>query len=166
MSIIRNFPQALIDEHANWHMNRSIPEGERGSGYEFLAFHHLFIKDFHKWYDNQPFANQEAVKPWAEIPPELKVQKVGWNADLAASEDRIVHHPETFANLDELGRFIEPIHDWLHAHSANVYKEPVLSSLHDAEQSTYFYQIHGLLESWVTSWLRSDAAAKVDAWFF
>jgi hypothetical protein len=98
--------------------------------------------------------------------PELKVQAFGWNADLAASEDRIVHHPETFANADELGIFIENgMHNWLHTRSADLYKEPVLSTAHDANLSTHFYQIHGLIDSWLTSWLRSDAAAKVDAWF-
>ena len=166
MSIIPNFPQALLDEHANWHMNRPIPEGEHGSGFDFLTFHHHFIEDFHKWYDKQPFANQAAVKPLVEIPPELKVPAFGWNADLAASEDRIVHHPETFANVDQLGIFIETgIHAWLHTEEADFYGEPVLATPHEADLSTHFYQIHGLVDSWFTSWLRSDAAARVDAWF-
>jgi hypothetical protein len=166
MSLIPNYPKALNDEHSSWHMNRPIPMGEHGSGFDFLTFHHHFLEDFHKWYDKQPFADQAAVTPWVEIPSQLKVQAFGWNADLAASQDRIVHHPETFTNADELGIFIENgMHNWLHTRSADLYKEPVLSTAHDANLSTHFYQIHGLIDSWLTSWLRSDAAAKVDAWF-
>jgi hypothetical protein len=166
MPSIPNYPEALVNEHAGWHMNRPIPMGEEGSGFDFLTFHYHFVEHFHEWYDKQPSADQAAVTPWVEIPPELKSQAVGWNADLAASEDRIAHHPETFANLDELGKFIDSgIHIWFHTHSAPVYKEPVLASPHVAELSTYFYQFHGLINSWMTSWLQSDAAAKVDAWF-
>ena len=166
MSIIRNFPKALADEHSTWHMNRPIPAGEHGSGFGFLTFHHQYLEHFDKWYDKQPSANQAAVAPWIEIPSALKVQAAGWNADLAASEDRIVHHPETFANVDQLGIVIETvIHNWLHPSSADLYKEPVLAEVHNANLSTYFYQIHGLVDSWFTSWLQSDAAAKVDAWF-
>jgi hypothetical protein len=166
MPRIPNYPEALTKEHSDWHMSRSIPEGEHGSGFDFLTFHHRFLEDFHKWYDKQPFADQAATAPWVGIPPELKVQAFGWNADLAASEDRIVHHPETFANVDQLGIVIETvIHDWLHPNSAVLYNEPVLSTAHGANVSTHFYQIHGLVDSWFTSWLQSDAAAKVDAWF-
>ena len=166
MPSIPNYPEALVNEHAGWHMNRPIPMGKEGSGFDFLTFHYHFVEHFHEWYDKQPFADQAAVKPWVEIPPELKSQAAGWNADFAASEDRIAHHPETFANLDELGSFIDRgIHIWFHTHSAAVYNEPVLASPHVAELSTYFYQFHGLINSWFTSWLQSDAAAKVDAWF-
>jgi hypothetical protein len=166
MPRIPNFPTALGGQHSDWHMNRPIPRGEEGSGFDFLTFHHRFIENFHEWYDKQPSVDQAAVTPWIEIPSVLKAQAFGWNADLAASEDRIVHHPETFANVDELGTFIENgIHSWLHTGSADLYNEDVLATAHNAHVSTHFYQIHGLVDSWMTSWLQSGAAAKVDAWF-
>jgi len=46
MSLIPNYPKALNDEHSSWHMNRPIPMGEHGSGFDFLTFHHHFLEDF------------------------------------------------------------------------------------------------------------------------
>jgi len=159
MSRIPNYPSDLREEHSDWHMSRSIPMGERGSGLDFLVFHHDFIQDFHQWYDNQPFANQAAVAPWTEIPSEFKTREFGWNARLAAAEDRIVSRPESFASLDQLGIFIETrIHPWLHRAAAEFYDEPVLTRISSANLSDHFYQIHGLIDSWGSSWLQ-------DVWF-
>jgi len=166
MSLIPDYPSDLREEHSDWHMIRSIPMGEPGSGLEFLIFHYNFIREFHQWYDDQPFADQAAVAPWTEIPSEFKMRELGWNARLAAAEDRIVNHPETFANLDELGSFIETrIHPWLHTTAAEFYDEPVLARISSANLSDHFYQIHGLVDAWASSWLQSDTTARDDAWF-
>jgi len=154
MPLIQNYPSDLSEEHMDWHMGRSIPMGEPGSGVDFLQFHYDFMESFHQWYDDQPFANQRAVAPWTEIPSEFKMPELGWNASWAAAEDRIVNHPESFANADQLGIFIETgLHGWLHRAAAEFYDEPILSTIETSNQDTHFYQIHGLVDSWGDIWL-------------
>ncbi|MEU0054709.1 hypothetical protein, partial [Streptomyces sp. NPDC006309] len=168
MAIIANFPEALADLHHAWHEHsahptlptRVHPPGSTGSGLEFLTFHRDFIRQFHAWYDNQPFADQAAVQPWVDVPSELKRSELGWDV-WAADVDRIANHPETFASADELGQFIEGgVHnDFLHPAAAQVYNEPVLKTLH-SPVSTHFYQIHGLVQNWWANWEGAKASPQ------
>ena len=116
MSVIPNYPRDLLDEHHKWHDpyahpgtpgGRPFPAGTPGAGLNFLQFHRDFERRFHLWYDNQPFADQTAVEPWAAIPAALKSSAVSWNSSLAAQERRINNDPRSFATADRLGTFIE-----------------------------------------------------------
>lgn len=165
MSLIPNFPQNLLDLHHNWHMpgthpglpTRVIPPGSPGSGLEFLTFHRNFAAQFHAWYDTQPFADQVAVAAWTFIPIQLKDPATTfWNSNLANQETRITTNNPTFATADDLGIFIENgIHNWIHGATATAFNEPIVGTYHSPE-STYFYQIHGLVDYWWQQWQRSQ----------
>lgn len=160
MSVIPNYPQNLLDMHHAWHSatahppfsGRSIPPGQPGSGLEFLQFHRNFVIQFHAWYDTQPGADQNAVAPWQAIPPQLKTNPVGWNANLAMQEQRITTSSPPFASADELGQYIENgIHNWIHGATASAFSEPSVADFH-SPKSTYFYKIHGLVDYWWQQW--------------
>jgi hypothetical protein len=160
MPTIPNFPENLMTEHMNWHDQtmigmpggRQIPPGSPGSGIEFLSFHRQFLSQFHAWYDNQPFADPAAVAPWPQIPPELQAlqdPKLPCTSDMAAQQDRIVTNAPPFASNDDLGQYIErTVHGCMHMAAAEVYGEPDLASPATAADSTYFYQLHGLIDAW------------------
>ena len=163
MAIIPNFPQHLLNQHHSWHVpgshlgipGRSIPQGFPGSGIEFLTFHRDFGVQFHAWYDGQPFADPAAVAPWQFIPTELKQLTspphdpgIAWNANRASQETRIITNVPSFATEDEFGIFVETtIHNWIHGATATAFNEPAVAGFHSPE-STYFYQIHGLVDYW------------------
>lgn len=158
MSEIPNFPQNLLDIHHSWHSpaahaggtGRAIPFGQPGSGLEFLTFHRSYIAQFHAWYDSQPGADQAAVAAWTAIPAELKVPEANWTSTRVAQEQRIITNNPPFANADELGQYIEGgIHGWIHGAAATIFNESILGSFH-SPQSTYFWQLHGLVDHWWT----------------
>lgn len=162
MSLIPSFPDQLLDLHHHWHSPSSHPglgpgrvhaAGTPGGGLEFFQFHRDFVASFHAWYDAQAFANPAAVAPWHEIPAELKVAGAGWTQGWANDETRIKTNKPAFNSADELGTFIElGIHDnFIHGAAATVYNEPVVGTFH-SPLSTYFYQIHGLVDYWLSQW--------------
>ena len=120
---------------------------------EFLQFHRDFVAAFHSWYDTQPFADQAAVAPWHAVPAELKVSAAGWTQGWANAEIRLQTNNPLFNNADEVGTFIElGIHNqFLHGAAAIVYNEPVVGTFH-SPLSTYFYQVHGLVDWWRQHW--------------
>jgi hypothetical protein len=170
MPAIPNYPQNLMDTHMNWHMNPGNPaaggraidpwppgatEATPGSGQEFLSFHRGYIAQFHAWYDTQAFADPAAVTPWHSIPSELKMSSTGWpgaGSRYATAENRLTSDLGSFATADDLGRFIEwQIHGWLHGAASAVYGEPQLGTFMSPE-STYFWQLHGLVDYWWSQW--------------
>ena len=175
MSIIQNIPQALIDEHMNWHDFPGEPnkggrkidpwpsgatEPAPGSGLEFLQFHEQFVAKFHKWVHSLPEAQRPdaaAIRAWANVPKTLKTAVLGWNAQHSAEETRL--KAADFASLDHLGRYCEwGIHPWLHDAAAHRWNEPVLNTM-ESPRSTHFYQIHGLVEHWKKHWQTTHGQA-------
>jgi hypothetical protein len=162
MSLIPNFPEVFADEHHAWHEpgvhpefpSRAIPRGNPGSGIEFLVFHRNFMAKVLAWYRQQSFADSNAVAPWTSIPEALK-RTAFWNAQEAADELRIVTLRPAFASEDDFGIFVENgIHNrFLHDATAAAFNEPVVATLH-SPQSTFFYQIHGLVQNWWSNWFR------------
>jgi hypothetical protein len=175
MAIIPNFPQELADLHHNWHEpgshpglpSRVHPYGTPGGGVEFLQFHHDIMAQFRTWYAVQPFGTapfdfapfqnaasaNAAVAAWTAIPASLKNSAVtSWTSVQAAQDTRIVTNDPRFSSADDLGTYIEGgIHSWIHTATAIVFDEPVVGTLH-SPQSTYFYNIHGLVDYWWTRW--------------
>jgi tRNA pseudouridine-54 N-methylase len=160
MAEIPNFPDNLLDLHHAWHQpgahpgfpSRAIPPGQPGSGLEFFQFHRDFIRQFHAWYDSQPFADQEAVAEWTVLPVEVKDPSVGWNQNLAAQEQRITTNRPSFGSADALGQFVESgIHNWIHGAVAQAFGEPMVGTFH-SPRSTLFYKIHGLVDLWWQRW--------------
>src|SRR5579863_9438859 len=176
-------PDNLMNEHMNWHMYPGHPEmgGRRinpwpqgatsptpGSGLEFLTFHQNFLAQFHAWYDNQPFADPAAVAPWSQVPDALKQvpsppldPQFVWSQNWANQEIRIEKNPLSFQTADALGMYIEwGLHAFLHNASAIAFNEPILADPTTAPSSTYFYEIHGLIEIW---WIEVSNAHRPPA---
>lgn len=163
MPLIPNFPQNLLDEHHHWHEPTAHPGtpggrvrgfGTPGGGLEFLQFHRDFMRRVLVWWnETQPPIDPAAIAPWTSIPAALKNPAVtGWNGTRAAQEARITSNNPPFATADELGTYIEGgIHGWLHPATADAFNDPVVRNLH-SPQSTYFYQIHGLVDKWWSDW--------------
>jgi hypothetical protein len=162
MAIISNFPHNFNDEHHAWHQpgahsahpTRKIPQGQPGSGEEFLSWHRYYIGKVHLWYDLSRNGNVAEVYPWLEVPGGLKTAALGWDRTLARAENRIANQPGSFGSTDAIGRFIETdsgIHGWLHVAASQHYNEPILGSFH-SPQSTYFYNLHGLVDRWWWLW--------------
>jgi hypothetical protein len=156
---IPNFPASLLHEHHAWHTGGRNPAAlNPGAGDDFLTFHHNFVAKALAWYKTQPGFSPLQVTPWTAVPPQLKLSVLGWSPGLQNDETRLSSNPLSFPSSDELGRFIEfgefggnNIHGWLHNAAANHFSEPLLATF-DSPQSTYFYQLHGLVDHWWQSW--------------
>jgi len=137
-----------------------IPFGQPGSGLEFLVFHRDFVKEFHAWYDGQPFADPAAVAPWSAIPAEMKVTEAGWTDVLASQEQQIL--TGSFGDADALGQYIEGgIHNsWLHGAAATIFHDELVRSPATSPLSTLFYKIHGLVTNWWRKRFPFSAGAK------
>ena len=178
MAEINNFPEEMLTEHEHWHMRPGNPSGggrainpwpptgrspALGSGEEFLNWHNGFIDRFRNWVADLPEAQRPTgTEPWMEIPGMLKMRMVGWNSNLAA-EDRQLQDMTNFETLDELGRFLEwSLHGHLHSSASQVWGDTILMSFR-SPKSTYFWQLHGLIDQWRQSFV--DRNAPVDSRF-
>lgn len=164
-------PQNLLDEHHNWHApgshagpgNRQRQFGTPGGGLEFLQFHGDFVRRVRTWYLAQPGANPALVESWTTLPAAYRDPMRGWNNTLSTQENRIVGNPTSFASVDALGEYIEGgIHNYLHNAGATIFNEPVLASFH-SPQSSFFYQIHGLIDNWWRAWESAQQPQQVTA---
>ena len=175
MPDIPNIPQAMITEHEHWHMQPGNPGlgGRRinpwpstgggpasGSGAEFLEWHAGYIQRFMSWVNSQPPGaqpNKASIEPWTAIPTGFKMGMLGWSQNYADQERRL-QDMSNFGTRDELGRFIEwGLHGFLHYAAANMFNEPVLMS-YASPRSTYFWQLHGLIEHWHQQWVAANAS--------
>ena len=161
MATIPGFPQDLIDEHMAWHMNPIGTPGARSAtnqGVDFLQFHHNFLNKFFTWFNAKPatFRNQFDVSPWLIIPDELKNDpNTGWNPVLAGQEKQITTNVPPFSSEDTFGSFIETgLHNrYLHGACAIHFNDPNIGSpMTMPIISSYFYQIHGLVNVWWDGW--------------
>lgn len=169
MSIITNIPQNMIDEHVAWHSRPGNPSagGRRidpfppvgrqpasGSGKEFLDWHQGYIQRFNQWVDSLPVSARpdDSIAAWNAIPQMLKMSMLGWDSRFA-NEERLLANMANFESLDELGQFVEwSLHGFLHNASANMWNEPMLLSF-ESPRSTFFWQLHGLVDHWRQSWM-------------
>jgi hypothetical protein len=150
MAILEEFPQTLLDEHGAWHMGG---QSKINPGLDFLNFHRAFLAKVFDWFGKQPAAYQAKydLSSWIAIPTELKTDPAtGWNAAYAGNEQRILTLSPAFSGEDEFGWYIQhTIHNnWMHQACAIHYKDPEIGSPMTSPLSTYFYQIHGLIEKW------------------
>lgn len=176
MAIIQNIPENMITEHVNWHTRPGNPggggrainpwpggstEAALGSGEEFLVWHQGYVARFREWVDSLPGTQKpdaSAIQPWTAIPQGLKMGMVGWNASRAEDEARL-SDMSSFETLDDLGRFLEwGLHGFLHGASTQMWNEPVLSTF-ESPRSTYFWQLHGLIEHWRQQWVDAQQQA-------
>lgn len=174
--IIRQFdtdPQLrlMAEKHHAWHTGgahgqpgRQIPAGNAGSGNEFILFHRNLVSEFFAW----NAAHGNVVPPallaaWTGVPTFLKSAAHGWTSALATAEQRILNDHASFADLDAYGQFIEStIHNWIHGATAHwlnsdadmANDDPFIGTLH-SPQSTYFYQIQGLVDLWARNFRRT-----------
>jgi hypothetical protein len=105
------------------------------------------------WYLARPDANPALIEAWTTIPAVLRNPDFGWNNTREAQETRIVNNNPPFASADVLGDYIEGgIHGYLHNAGADAFNEPELATLHSSPRSSYFYQLHGLIDGWWRAW--------------
>ncbi|MDZ5473084.1 hypothetical protein SM124_15300 [Bacillus sp. 31A1R] len=151
MASIENFPQNLLDEHAEWHRNMRMDDFRAGDGLDFLQFHRDFLRKSLRWYRNQGL-DTRLVQPWRAIPSDLK-NHPRWGRELLEAENRIVNSPESFRSSDELGIYLQStsLHDAVHVLGAEVYNDPDFSLIFLSPRSTYFYNWHGLIDQWYSN---------------
>jgi len=116
MPLIPNFPRQLLEEHRAWHharmsVNPAFPPP--GYGTDFLEFHRSFIRRALDWYRQQGL-DMRLVEPWT-VPPEPIRASPCYDR---AAEARILRMPGSFASADELGLFIEGLHNCIHEQAA------------------------------------------------
>ena len=159
---------SIVARHHAWHTaggahglpSRTFPQGTPGSGTEFLTFHRNLMGEFFTWNNVNHAATATQIAAWTSIPATLKTD-VFWDATLAAAEARINTNSPSFADQDALGIHIETtIHNWIHgavgrsALPMDAGEPTVITQLHSVE-STYFYQIHGMVQYWWDQWLNA-----------
>lgn len=151
MPTIPNFPPQLLEEHRLWHHANHVNGTfvPVGWGERFLRFHRQFIRRALSWYEQQGL-DPRWVAPWPQVPDAIRrAPCYNW-----AAENRIVNQPESFATLDELGRFMESsqVHACIHMTAARIYGEPDINDFDVAPRNTVFYSIHGLIDNWYKNW--------------
>jgi|GEM_PF-5620577 len=154
--IIPNFPSDLLEEHRRWHHANHVMDNDNppiGWGDKFLSFHRQYIRKVLDWYRGQGL-DMSLVAPWSEVPQGIRMSSC-YDGN---GEMRVRYQPQSFATSDDLGRFIEHIHACIHDAGSEVLGEPILRDLDIAPRSTYFYQIHGLIDNWYSNWQRSQGA--------
>ncbi|MGU3471444.1 hypothetical protein ACLBWT_09880 [Paenibacillus sp. D51F] len=154
--IIPDFPSDLLEEHRRWHHANHIMNNNNppiGWGDKFLNFHRQYIRKVLDWYRGQGL-DMSLVAPWSEVPQGIRMSSC-YDGN---GEMRVRYQPQSFATADDLGRFIEHIHACIHDAGSEVLGEPILRDLDIAPRSTYFYQIHGLIDNWYSNWQRSQGA--------
>lgn len=148
MSLIANFPSSLLTEHANWHMAH-MNERARGEGVAFLDFHRQFLAQFQAWYDASPGANFALVAPWPSIPANVSANL---SPPVARKLAKIAAAPAAFPTEDKLGIAIHPLHDQIHGAIATTFGEPGMNDPSKAPQYTEFWNLHGMIDHWLTVW--------------
>jgi hypothetical protein len=151
MSFIANFPSSLLTEHAAWHMAH-MNERARGEGLAFLDFHRLFLAQFHAWYDTSTGANLGLVAPWPSIPSNVLANL---SPSAAQKLARIAHAPAAYPTEDKLGIAIHPLHDQIHGAIATTFGEPGMNDPSKAPQYTEFWNLHGMIDHWLTVWQKA-----------
>lgn len=159
---IPNFPQTFMDRHMNWHTmtppdGRTIPQGQPGSGAEFLDFHHQFVTDVKSWYATQASADLSKLDAWTQFPTDLAAAHSPELANFAAYAGNAAN----FTSEDALGIYIEAEHNLVHGYIADFYDTPAFGSF-DSCMFFMFYQWHGLIDAWRGNWLVHNKRAIKD----
>ncbi len=160
---IPNFPQTLMDRHMNWHSmppnmgGRTVPQGQPGSGAEFLDFHHQYIADLKTWYAGRAGAVMSKLDPWLHFPADL----VAAHPALTDFENKS-SSGTMFSTEDSLGIFVEATHNSVHGWIATLHAQPEFGQL-DSCKYFMFYQWHGMVDAWRGHWLASHKSAVKDA---
>lgn len=158
LDAIPSYPQTFMDRHMNWHMGgRTPPQGQPGSGADFLDFHHKFVADVKTWYATQPGHDMSKLDAWTHFPADL----VAAHPSLSSFE-ATASSGASFASEDALGIFVESIHNSVHGWIATLHSEPGFGGF-DSCMYFMFYQWHGMIDTWRGHWLTSHKSAVKDA---
>ena len=123
----------------------------------FLKWHSDYIVRFHELLKTVPAYEQptpDSIAAWTEVPEDLKVEfeingrTVKWIPVWDSLVKRLQNNIASFKSLDDLANEINPLHGFLHVAVGEVYKEPHIADPASAPRSTYFWQIHGLIDLW------------------
>lgn len=159
---IPNFPQVFMDRHMSWHQGtppdgRTIPQGQPGSGAEFLDFHHQFLIDVKAWYATQPGADMSKLDAWTDFPADLAAAHSPELEDYRA----YASNASNFTSEDALGIYVEYEHNFVHGYIAALYDTPAFGGF-DSCMFFMFYQWHGMVDAWRGNWLVHHKSALKD----
>ena len=159
---IPNFPQVFMDRHMNWHTytppdGRTIPQGQPGSGAEFLDFHHKFVMDVKNWYATQPGADPNKLAAWTDFPAQLAAA----HSPELENYRAYASNASNFTTEDALGIYIEAEHNNVHGYIAALYDTPGFGGF-DSCMYFMFYQWHGIIDAWRGNWLVHQKRAIKD----
>ena len=155
-------PEIRIN-HPEWDAMLKAHAGHPHHGAAFLTWHSAFIARFERLLNSLPEADRpakESIEPWTEIPGDLKTASTPVS-ERDEREIRLQDDIASFTSLDELANYILPLHDDLHGAVEKVYGDRHIGSRATAPRSTYFWQLHGLVERWHQAWLRRNAQPSV-----
>ncbi|HKQ68556.1 MAG TPA: hypothetical protein VJT73_04420 [Polyangiaceae bacterium] len=114
-----------------------------------MSFHRQYLNKVLTWWLGLG-RDANVVTPWTSVPSQIK-QQPGWNQILQNAENRLATNSPVFASTEEVGRYIDcdtGLHGSLHTLGGPAFNESALTSIHSAPTSTYFYQLHGLVDYW------------------
>ncbi|MDE0521012.1 MAG: hypothetical protein OXH79_03545 [Boseongicola sp.] len=148
------------DQFVHEHLTPGIHAGAL-----FLTWHGDYVARFHRLMNTLPpnigQPKPADVAPWLKIPNRLKRTRtwVAEASDLQNREDKLQNSIQTFKTLEELAGHIVPLHNAMHRAAEEAYNEPHIANIVNAPRSTYFWRLHGLVETWHQAWIASQPAS-------
>jgi hypothetical protein len=163
----------------------ALQEGAKGNGLEFLAMHRAMIHILTKQFPKQKalFAGWSKVPtdPRDKIAPLPHGDRTAFDATMLKALDRLEHHLDSFADDDELGRYIETkmaplpgkpdhrtsdpsagLHNYLHMRFMDPESAIDIGDPSVNLQNKRFWQLHGWLDARWTAFRKLKGVADSD----
>jgi hypothetical protein len=136
--------------------------GVANYGVYFLHFHRHFITEVLGWASGQGM-DLTPFTPWDALPNSFKTDTSNppWNPSNSAMYQSLTVLVQPFNTEDQFGAALSGgFHSFLH--NKGVFGEPALGDFNTSPTSTYFYQIHGLVERMHQHWLNWKRSAVIE----
>ncbi len=163
----------------------SMQEGEKGNGLEFLAMHRAMIRTLLDEFPKQKslFVGFSTIPtdPRDKDAPLPHGDRTPFDAEMKKALDRLENHIDSFADDDELGRFIETkmrplpgkpgnqttdagagLHNYLHMRFADSSSSIDIGNPSVNLQNKRFWQLHGWLDARWTAFRKLKGLSDTD----
>ncbi len=172
-------------QHQGW-KRAALQEGQKGNGLEFLAMHramlHILVGQFPK--QKALFAGWSNVPtdPRDKASPLPNGSRTAFDPNMAAALDRLANHLDSFADDDELGRYIETkmaplpgkpdnrspdatagLHNYLHNRFMDPNSAIDIGDPRVNLQNKRFWQLHGWLDARWSAFRKLKGLGETDA---
>jgi hypothetical protein len=177
MSFITGIPAQFLTEHAAWHTQHHYVTST-GEGVEFLLFHRDFIERVFDYLRTRPDVDRALLAPWTDIPGDVKgavyrgehqhgapAPEYRWEPPHDALIKRLTTDIASFDSVDQLGLAMNDgsqapaLHGLTHLLIQAAYGDDMAPSR--APESTYFYQLHGYLDRFLTAWVQRAGPGRL-----